>query len=52
MIIKSYGLYLYFGWAVLWRIPIYLGIAAVEAIILMVLTENKPLMRQIEKVVK
>ena len=52
MIIKSYGLYLYFGWAVLWRIPIYLGIAAVESFLLIVLTENKPLMRQIEKVLK
>ncbi len=52
MVIKSYGLFLYFGWAVLWRIPIYLGIAAVETVLLILLTENKPLMRQIEKVVK
>ncbi len=52
MLIKSYGLFLYFGWAVLWRIPVYVGIAAVESLVLVALTENKPLMRQIEKVIQ
>lgn len=30
MIVKSFGLYVYYGWAVLYRIPLYVAIAAVE----------------------
>ena len=52
MIVKSFGLYLYFGWAVLYRIPIYIGISIVESLLLRYLTGSQSLMRQIGKVTK
>jgi ECF transporter S component (folate family) len=52
MIVKSFGLYLYFGWAILYRIPIYIGISIIEALLLRYLTGSQSLMRQIGKVTK
>lgn len=52
MLIKSAGLYLYFGWAILWRIPVYLGIAAAETLLLQYLMTSDALMRQIGKVMQ
>lgn len=50
MTVKSIGLYVFYGWAVLYRIPIYLVIAILESIVLIYLLNNKSLMRQIGKV--
>ena len=52
MVIKSVGLYLYFGWAILWRIPVYLGIITAETLLLQYLMTNEALMRQIGKVTR
>ena len=41
VIIKSIGLYQYYGILVLWRIPIYFVIAVVEAVLLCVLYRRK-----------
>ena len=40
MIIKSAGLYMFYGTAVLWRIPLYIAISTVEATILCLLYRN------------
>ena len=40
MIIKPIGLYTFYGWAVLWRIPMYLVIAHFEIIIICLLFKN------------
>lgn len=40
MIIKPIGLYAFYGWAVLWRIPMYLAIAPIEIFILCLLYRN------------
>lgn len=40
MIIKSIGLYTFYGWAVLWRVPMYLVIASFEVIIICLLFKN------------
>jgi len=50
--VKSVGLYLYFGWAVLWRIPVYAAIIAAETLLLQYLLANDALMRQIGKVTR
>lgn len=52
MIVKSLGLYVFYGWAILYRIPIYLATAVIESLILIYLTANEGLMRQIGKVTK
>lgn len=41
MIIKSAALYVFYGWAVLWRIPIYAVVAPVEILIICLLFKNK-----------
>ncbi len=41
MIIKSIGLYQFYGIAVLWRVPTYIGIASVEIFIMCILCKNK-----------
>ena len=41
MIIKSIGLYSYYGVLVLWRIPLYIAIATVEIILLCLLLQSK-----------
>ena len=41
MIIKSFGLFQYYGWAVAFRIPTYIGICTLEALILSLLFRNR-----------
>ena len=41
MIVKSIGLFVYFGWAVLWRIPTYLVIAPLEITLICLLMRHK-----------
>ena len=41
MIIKPIGLYQFYGWAVLWRIPLYLMIVPIEIILLCLLFRNR-----------
>ncbi len=41
MIVKSFGLYVYYGWAVLVRVPLYIVIAAVEIILMCFIFKNK-----------
>ena len=40
MVIKSLGLFQFYGWAVLWRIPLYLVIAALEITLLCLMYRN------------
>ena len=48
MIIKPIGLFQFYGWATLWRIPLYLLIAPVEILILCLLFRNKNFCRLTE----
>ena len=41
MIIKPFGLFQFYGWAVLWRIPLYLAIAPTEILLLCLIYRNK-----------
>ncbi len=41
MIIKPIGLFQFFGWAVLWRIPLYLAIAPTEILLLCLMYRNR-----------
>lgn len=41
IIIKSLGLYVYYGWAVLWRIPTYAVIAVLEAWLICTLFKSR-----------
>ena len=52
MIIKSIGLFSFYGWAVIWRVPTYFVIAAVEITILCLLYKNATFRRLIDKFVK
>ena len=52
MIIKSIGLFSFYGWAVIWRVPTYIVIAAVEITILCLLYKNATFRRLIDKFVK
>lgn len=45
MLIKSLGLYQYYGALVIWRIPLYLIIAPLEILILCMLLRNKTVQR-------
>ena len=45
MIIKPIGLFAYYEWLVLWRIPIYLAIAPVEILLICLLFKNKSFRR-------
>ncbi|MBR2353442.1 MAG: folate family ECF transporter S component [Clostridia bacterium] len=45
MIVKSIGLYQYYGILILWRIPLYVGIATVEILILCMLYRRKNFLR-------
>lgn len=40
MILKSISLFVYYQWAVLWRIPIYIVIAAIETTVICLLYRN------------
>ena len=48
MIIKSIGLYQFYGIAVLWRIPLYGGIASVEIFIMCMLYKNRNIRNMLE----
>ncbi len=41
VLIKSAGLFVYYGFLVVWRIPLYIVIATLEAIIICVMLKNK-----------
>ncbi|MDD5916895.1 MAG: folate family ECF transporter S component [Clostridiales bacterium] len=47
MAVKSAGLFILFGWAVLYRIPLYAAIAAAESFVLVYLMRNKAFSGQI-----
>ncbi len=49
MVLKTVGLYAYFGDIVFFRIPIYLGIAALESLLLLTLLRNRAFVRQLER---
>ncbi len=49
VLIKSIGLYVYYGPAVFWRIPLYAAIAAAESLLMILLFENGAFLKQIEK---
>lgn len=52
MIIKSFGLFPFFGTAVYFRIPLYLCISLVESIILTVIMKNRGFVNQIGRIIK
>ena len=49
MIIKPIGLFVFYNWLVLWRIPLYLIIAPLEILIICLLYKNKAVRRLIDK---
>ena len=49
MIIKPIGLFAFYSWAVLWRLPLYLLIAPIEIFIMCMLYKNKSFRRFFEK---
>jgi ECF transporter S component (folate family) len=49
MIIKTIGLFQFFQWAVIWRIPLYIVIAAVEMMVLCLLYKNATFRKLIER---
>lgn len=50
MVVKSMALYVFYGAAVFLRIPVYLGIAVLESVLLVLVMKNKVLRRQLESV--
>ena len=48
MIIKPIGLFVFYSWAVLWRIPLYLVIAPLEIILLCLMYKNAIVRRLID----
>ena len=50
MIIKPIGLFMYYGWAVLFRIPLYLVIAPIEIFIMCLMFKNKEFRRMVNQV--
>jgi len=52
MIIKSVGLFTFYSWLVLWRIPLYLVIAPTEILIITLLYRNSTFRRLIDKEAK
>ncbi len=49
MIIKPIGLFVFYGWAVIWRIPLYLVIAPVEIFMLCLVYKNGTFRRLIDE---
>lgn len=52
MLVKSVGLYLWMGYSIpllVWRIPTYLIIGAVEIVVLQLLLSNRTLKKQLQK---
>jgi hypothetical protein len=41
VIVKSIGLFVYYDWMVLWRVPTYAVIATIEALLLCLMYKNK-----------
>lgn len=41
VIVKSIGLFVYYGWLVLWRIPVYFIIATLETVVICAMYKNK-----------
>jgi ECF transporter S component (folate family) len=52
VVIKSIGLFTFYSWAILWRIPLYFLIATLEIVLLCMLYKNKSFRRLIENVGK
>ena len=52
MIIKPIGLFAFYQWAVLWRIPIYLGIIPTEILLLNLLYKNSGFRRLVSDIDK
>ena len=50
MIIKPIGLFTFYSWAVLWRIPLYLVIAPLEIFVLCLIYKNKTVKKLIDGV--
>ncbi len=48
MLIKSVGLFAFYGWTVLWRIPLYLVISGMDIMILCMLYNNSTFRRLLE----
>ncbi len=48
MIIKPIGLFQFYGWAVLWRVPLYLVIAPLEIIIICLMYRNHSVKKVID----
>lgn len=49
LIIKSAGLYQFYGWAIMWRIPLYILIASVELWLLCLLYKNATFRKLIDR---
>ena len=49
VLVKSVGLYLYFGWAVLYRLPIYAFIVTIETVLICLIYKNKSFAKLIER---
>ena len=49
ILIKSIGLYQFYGWAVFWRIPMYVMIVAIELLILCLLYKNATIRKLIDR---
>jgi ECF transporter S component (folate family) len=52
MIIKPIGLFQFYGWAVLFRIPLYLAIAPIEILLISLLYKKSGFRRLIDEVEK
>ena len=50
MIIKTVGLFQFYQWAVLWRIPLYILIASLELMVLCLLYKNATFRKLIERI--
>ena len=50
VLIKSIGLYQFYGWAVFWRVPMYFVIAGVEILLICLLYKNKAFRKLIDRI--
>ena len=48
MIVKPIGLFAFYGWAVLWRVPVYLVIAPLEILLICLMYRNHAVRRLID----
>lgn len=48
MLIKTLGLYTYYGAAVIWRVPLYIVIATLEILVLLALYKNSAIRKMID----